>query len=284
MSPPMAWGGVMRPVTLRPGESLLEARTAFTGIEGDPALAERKAEFDRNLPEFLQRPFSSREQFERDITRLPGAGQEILGHIQQRAAESMPASFAQELAQTRAKREAATKAMAGAAGSEAAYQEFKRTATPEQLARFEEDYERTPEGWKPARMTPWEKASAAEEAFKQRVGEGSPEWAEYKKRTYATPLGGRSRVNLGTQQEELMKRFEPKPVEAKPESTGILGGLFDWFGGKTKGAAGAGQAGIGTAGQPVIAPAAFPDEASARAAGHVAGDIVVINGRRARLN
>ena len=167
VAPATAWGGTMRPISLAPGENLLDKPPPYTGVENDPVLAERRAEFDRNLPEYLQRPFQSRADFERGITQIPGAGQEILGHIQQRAMESMPAGMREEWQQSQANRAAIQKEQTAMAAQNAAYQNFQKTATPEQQALFNKNYENTPMGWKKITRTPEEKRASAITAIEE---------------------------------------------------------------------------------------------------------------------
>jgi len=125
-------------------------RQMYGGIEGDPVLAARRAEYDRNLAEYLRQvpAWQSREEFERGLATLPGAGQEILGHIQRRAVENMPAPFVREWEEKEATRAATGKALVEAATREATYQDWKSKAPPEQKAVFYENYEQTPDGWK----------------------------------------------------------------------------------------------------------------------------------------
>ena len=174
-SPPVSsWGGTMRPVTLPQGVNLLELKPIMTGVENDPVLVERKAEFDRNLPDFLRRPFKSRAEFEQGITQLPGAGEEILAHIQQRATENMPPGMRQEWEETVGTREAIQKETIAAGARDAAYQHFLKTAKPEQISQFHESHELTPAGWEKARQTPEEKKAAQRAAIERQAAEQYP--------------------------------------------------------------------------------------------------------------
>lgn len=186
---PSAWGGTMRPLAIPKGTSLLEMKQMYGGVENDPVLAARREEYDRNLADYLRQvpTWQSREEYEGGLASLPGAGQEILGHIQQRAMENMPTTMRQEWEQKEAIRTATSKKLTEAAATEAAYQEFLKTATPDQVKAFHEDYQRTPEGWKPVRVTPLEKQIAAETAAGQRA---TPEQKKVWEKDYElTPEG-----------------------------------------------------------------------------------------------
>jgi len=172
--PVSSWGGTMRPVTLPQGANLLELKPTMTGVENDPVLVERKAEFDRNLPDFLRRPFKSRAEFEQGITQLPGAGEEILAHIQQRATENMPPGMRQEWEETVGTRTAIQKETIAAGARDAAYQHFLKTAKPEQISQFHESHELTPAGWEKARQTPEEKKAAQRAAIERQAAEQYP--------------------------------------------------------------------------------------------------------------
>lgn len=267
------FGGTMRPIELAPGTDLLTMKQLYTGTENDPVLAERRAEFDRNLTGFLKRPdWKSRAEYEQGIARIPGAGQEILGHIQQRALENMPAPMVQEWEQTQATRVATAKTLTAAAADEAAYQQFLKTATPEQVAQFHEGYERTPSGWKPARQTAIEKNTAAYENF---IKTATPEEiTQFKKDYERIPTGWRKKVSSF---DEIMKTMATTktPIE---DTRGWRERIFG-----TKPAEQT-PATPPAGGQDTGAMPAFTDEASARTAGYKTGDIVLINGRRARLN
>jgi len=197
---PSAWGGTMRPLAIPKGTSLLEMKQMYGGVENDPVLAARREEYDRNLADYLRQvpAWQSREEYEGGLASLPGAGAEILGHIQQRAIENMPVPMRQEWEQKEATRTATSKKLTEAAATEAAYREFLKTATPDQVKAFHQDYQRTPDGWKPVRVTPLEKQIAAEAAAGQRA---TPEQKKVWEKDYElTPEGKwRKKVTAGDQ-------------------------------------------------------------------------------------
>jgi hypothetical protein len=172
----------------------------YGGYENDPVLAERTKEYDRNLADYLrQRPptWQNRAEYERELATLPGAGAEILGHIQQRAVENMPTELRREWEQSEASRQATMKAITAATANEAAFRHFETTADAKDVAAFKEHYERTPEGWKPVRMTPWEKMQAMREQFYTALKDRPEEIAKFEKEFMATPDGFKRRQAPG---------------------------------------------------------------------------------------
>ena len=95
-----AWGGTMAPITLQPGEDLFAKTIPYTGIEMDPALKTRRAEFDRQFANMLRdQSFTSIENYQRAGITLPTAGADIQAHIRDRMLENMPANLRQEYQQ-----------------------------------------------------------------------------------------------------------------------------------------------------------------------------------------
>jgi len=261
-APVTSWGGVMRPLEIPAGTSLLDMKQQFSDIEGDPALAARKAEYDRNLAEYMrQRPptWQSRADYERELARIPGAGAEILGHIQQRAVENMPGPLAQDWKREQATREATTKAMASAAASKASFEAFEKTASKEQLQQFKEHYELTPDGWKPVKLTPWEKVQSMRDKFYEAMKDHPEKIAEFEKNFIWGPTGPKSRHAPAA---VFLTGAQKAALEAAQQAEG---------GGQTP------DAGRQTPDQMKT----FATEAEAMAAGLKAGTIVLINGRRA---
>jgi hypothetical protein len=134
----------------------------MTGVENDPVLGVRKQEFDKQFVEFMKEPYwQSRAEYEQGVMRLPGAGAEIMGHIQQRAAAGMPAGMREEFAQEQAVRTAGIQDAAAAARQDAQLKRYLETATPEQKAEFDQNYQLGPDGkYRPIKMSPAEKVAA----------------------------------------------------------------------------------------------------------------------------
>jgi len=275
---PSAWGGTMRPLAIPKGTSLLEMKQMYGEYENDPVLAARRVEYDRNLAEYLRNPpaWQNREEFESSLASIPGAGQEILGHIQARAFENMPLAMRQEWEQKEMVRAATTKELTKAAANEASYQNFLKTATPDQVVQFHENYERTPDGWKPVRMMPWEKEIAAEAAFKKRATpdqlkqaqddfELSPSGKWVKKASNMNPMEALSVILANNkaggngQGINPFRRSAAAPVSVPPVETPAA-------------------AAPGATSQ---TPLNFATEQEATSAGLPVGTIVLINGRRA---
>jgi len=230
---PSGFGGTMRPINLPAGTDLLAVKAPLTGVEDDPVLATRRQEFDRNLVDYLRRPdWKSREEYERGLTQIPGAGQEIMAHIQQRAMENMPTGMRQEWEQTEANRVASAKALSAAAASEAAYQRFMNTpnVTEAQRTAFHENFERTPEGWKPAKLSSWEKREMSMKNFMETASPAAI--AEYEKEYMMTPEGSRRRVtqmDAFMRSEELGRRASgagAAPAAAPEDKRGYLARQF----------------------------------------------------------
>jgi hypothetical protein len=149
--------------------------------------------------------------------------------------------------------------MASAAASKASFEAFEKTASKEQLQQFKEHYELTPDGWKPVKLTPWEKVQSMRDKFYEAMKDHPEKIAEFEKNFIWGTTGPKSRHAPAA---VFLTGAQKAALEAAQQAEG---------GGQTP------DAGRQTPDQMKT----FATEAEAMAAGLKAGTIVLINGRRA---
>ena len=282
---PSGWSGTMRPIRLAPGESLLERPRGYTGREGDAGVLGARAEqFDRNFANYLRAGgWRSREEFERGAAALPGAGEEILGHVQARVAEAMPASMREELALEQVNRQALRREAAEGVMQEARLARYLEGASPEEVAAFHKNYQPVPGGGF-RKITQPGNAISDEEYREWAVRVSPEEKAEFLKNYVNTPAGWKSKRGGGLSEEELIAMWRggetPPPSAPKQDERNWFQRTFLPPGAETQGTNGT----YGAAAPGAGAEEVFENEAAARAAGKKTGDIIVVGGKRWRLD
>ncbi len=279
---PSGWGGAMTGIRLTPGESLLERPRGYTGREGDAGVLGARAEqFDRNFANYLRAGgWRSREEFERGAAALPGAGEEILGHVQARVAEAMPASMREELALEQVNRQALRREAAEGVMQEARLARYLEGASPEEVAAFHKNYQPVPGGGF-RKITQPGNAISDEEYREWAVRVSPDEKKEFLANYVNTPRGWVSKRAGGVDMIEALESIMPggkQGAEAPaPTPTDDRNWFMRTFVPKPPEPAG------GTNAPPGVEQS-FESEAAARAAGKKTGDVVVVGGQRWRLD